>query len=85
MLDEYNYRFIGNNEIIQLTPTETMILSILIKNKGKVVSFNEMIEKLYGNYGCSLGNIRLHMKHLRDKLKYEFDIKTIRNVGYIIV
>lgn len=85
MLDEYNYRFIGNNEIIHLTQTETMILSILMHNKGKVVSYNEMIEKLYGNHGCSLANIRLRMKNLKNKLKYEFDIKTIRNVGYIIV
>lgn len=84
MLDEYNYRFIGNNEIIQLSTKETWILELLISNKGRIVSHDEISDWIYGADGSTDENIRVLIWRLAQKLKKYFVIKTKRCKGYII-
>lgn len=47
MHDEDNYIFIGANRVIDLTVKENKILSLLIKNKGKVVTHDQLCKLIY--------------------------------------
>lgn len=73
-----------NNEKINLTSTEFKILLILIKNMSKVLSRDEILDKLWGIDKVVIDRtIDVHIKNLRDKLKdYKYHIKNIRGVGY---
>lgn len=75
---------------VALTPTEFSILQILLENKGKVISGEELFHKLWKDEYCSKSNntITVHIRHLREKLKDSLNkpkyIKTIWGVGYKI-
>ena len=75
---------------IILTPTEFSILRILLENKGKVVSAEELFQQIWQDEYYSKANKTLtaHIRHLRKKLNDTLDkpkyIKTIWGVGYKI-
>lgn len=74
---------------IALTPIEFKILWLLCENAGKVVSSEELFEKVWGEkYLDSNNTVMVHIRRLREKLcepprKPKF-IKTIWGVGYKI-
>lgn len=73
-----------------LTPTEFTILRILLEQKGKVVSGEELFHGVWKDeyYSKSNNSISVHIRHLREKLGDSADkpkyIKTIWGVGYKI-
>jgi len=79
-----------NEEKLILTPTEFSILYILLKNKGNVVSAEELFHKIWKDeyYDKANNTITVHIRHLREKLKDTVEkpnyIKTIWGVGYKI-
>lgn len=79
-----------NDKALTLTPTEFLILQILLEQKGKVVSAEELFYKIWKDeYYCKANNtITVHIRHLREKLGDTIDkpryIKTIWGVGYKI-
>ncbi len=79
-----------NGKPIVLTPTEFSILRILLENKGRVVSAEEMFHRIWQDeyYSKSNNTIPVHVRHLREKLKDTLNkpkyIKTIWGVGYKI-
>lgn len=79
--------FSENNEIL-LTQREFELLTYLVKNKGKVCSRTDIIEKVWNIYfDYDTGVIDVFMNSLRKKLNIDKDndcIKTIRGVGYIV-
>ena len=78
-----------NGKAVQLTPLEFKILWLLCKNSGRVVSSEELFEKVWGEkYLDSSNTVMVHIRRLREKLgeptrnpKY---IKTVWGVGYKI-
>lgn len=86
MHDEKNYRYIARDAVIELTPIENKILAILIKNKGKITTYNELCREIYGYdadkyfYFC----LSSAVSRLRWKLNDEIKIKTVRKIGYRI-
>lgn len=76
----------GGNAI-QLTPKEFNLLEYLIKNRGKVVSKNEIAEELWDQVpGQSLNVIEVYINFLRKKIDKDFDQKLIQTksgMGYI--
>ncbi len=74
-----------DNKKIDLTKTEFMLLKLLISNKNKVLSREQLLDSLWGNEKIVIDRtIDVHIKKLRDKLgKYGDYIKTVRGVGYI--
>jgi two-component system alkaline phosphatase synthesis response regulator PhoP len=71
------------NKIIPLTPIEFEILKILIQNKGKVVSREELLEKVWG-YEKEVPTTRTvdnHVFEIRHKLNIK-NIETVYGVGY---
>ena len=74
---------------IQLTTKEYEILLLLVTHKGYVLTYNQIYEKVWGNYssGSENNTIGFHICNLREKL-YEatpnapFTIQSVREVGY---
>ena len=79
------------NEVpLSLTPTEFSILWILCRNKGNVVSSEELFHSIWGDEYFNKNNntITVHIRHLREKMGDSFEdpkyIKTVWGCGYKI-
>ena len=72
---------------ISLTQREYELLLYLVKNKGRVCTRTEIIEKVWNiHFDYDTGVIDVFMNSIRKKLNINKDneiIKTIRGVGYI--
>lgn len=75
---------------LDLTPTEFEILRILCRNKGRVVSAEELFHEIWQDeyYQKSNNTITVHIRHLREKLGDTAErpryIHTVWGVGYKI-
>jgi len=68
---------------IELTSIEFELLKALAENHGRVLSREQLLEKVWG--GDYFGEIRVvdvHLGHVRQKLDNEELITTVRGVGY---
>ena len=76
-----------SNEI-NLTNKEYELLMILLDNKDKVVTREELLEKIWGyGYEPETNVIDVYIRYLRSKLNNENKeqyIQTVRSVGYIM-
>lgn len=72
---------------ITLTNKEYELLTILIENKDKVVTREELLEKIWGyGYEPETNVTDVYIRYLRSKLNNENKeeyIQTVRSVGYI--
>lgn len=85
MHDEDNYIYVGVNKKIYLTVKENKILSMLIRNKGNVVTYEQLCRLIYNDMDYYFKEcIRNKVFYLRKKLKGELEILTIRGIGYKI-
>ena len=77
----------NGNEII-LTNKEYELLMILVDNKDKVVTREELLEKIWGyGYEPETNVTDVYVRYLRTKLNNENKeeyIQTVRSVGYIM-
>lgn len=79
-----------NEKQLDLTPTEFSILYILCRQKGEVVSAEELFHEIWGDeyYSKSNNTITVHIRHLREKMGDSFEnpkyIKTVWGCGYKI-
>ncbi len=78
---------INNNEV-NLTATEFKLLELLAKNKGKVITKEVFLEKIWDNNGnfvdentLSVNIRRLRKKIEKDPKKPKY-IKTVFGIGY---
>ncbi|HHS93268.1 MAG TPA: response regulator transcription factor [Campylobacterales bacterium] len=69
-------------EVINLSKTETKLLELLIKNRGSVVTYEMFWETVWGEW-IDPTNIRVQVGSLRKKLVNDF-IQNVRGVGYSI-
>ena len=74
---------------INLTNKEYELLMILLDNKDKVVTREELLEKIWGyGYEPETNVIDVYIRYLRSKLNNENKeqyIQTVRSVGYIMI
>ena len=57
-------------EPVRLTPTEWLLLEVLVRNSGKLVSQRQLLQEVWGPaYGDESNYLRVHMAHLRRKLE----------------
>jgi two-component system, OmpR family, KDP operon response regulator KdpE len=57
------------DEPVQLTPTELRMLEVLLTNRGKLVTREQLLEAVWGSRAPSdRGRVRVFMVHLRRKL-----------------
>lgn len=79
-----------DNSDIMLTSMEYKLLLTLVENKGRVLSRNVLLEKLWDIDGDFVedNTLTVYIKRLRDKIEEEPNkpliIKTVRGIGYII-
>ncbi len=83
--DKYEVR--KNGEKIVLTLKEFELLKMLIENKGKVLTRDFLLDKIWGyDYAGETRTVDVHIRHVRQKLNDEEGngqmIETIRGVGY---
>lgn len=88
-VNKQNHKCFLYNEEIDLTPIEFSILWYLCKNRGRVVSSEELFSKVWGEKYLDCNNtVMVHIKRLREKLhekpKNPKFIKTVWGVGYEI-
>lgn len=86
-IDQRRHQVIVNDEQIELTFKEYELLSFLAKNRGRVYSRDELLDKVWGiDYVGETRTVDVHIRHLRQKLgQDEADsdyIETIRGRGY---
>lgn len=71
-------------EEIPLSAAEYELLLCLMKNKGRTVTRERILEQIWdvnGNY-VNDNTLTVTMKRLRDKLHQPKCLKTVRSVGY---
>lgn len=70
------------DEVIKLSLKESLLLEILMRNYGLVVSKERILEKVWGYYAdIETANVDLYIHYLRKKLNTSY-IKTVRGVGF---
>lgn len=80
--------FIDDLEV-RLTPTEFKILSLLMRNKGRVFSINDIYERVWDEPGYNAENtVAVHIRKIREKIeinpKEPRYLKVVWGVGYKI-
>ncbi|MBU5306730.1 response regulator transcription factor [Clostridioides mangenotii] len=88
-LDLNKHQVTKGAEKIELTLKEFELLKLLIQNRGKVLSRNYLLDKIWGyEYYGETRTVDVHIRYLRKKIedenKSERYIETIRGVGYKI-
>ena len=68
---------------IELTAVEFDLLKALAENRGRVLSREQLLEKVWGGeYFGEMRVVDVHLGHIRQKLGREDLITTVRGVGY---
>ena len=88
-VDKDNHKCFLYNKEINLTPTEFSILWYLCENRGKVVSSEELFEKVWKEKYLNNNNtVMVHIRRIREKLNDDTRnpkfVKTVWGVGYKI-
>jgi two-component system, OmpR family, alkaline phosphatase synthesis response regulator PhoP len=82
-IDKNARRVTLNDNLIELTAIEFDLLYVLAQNRGRVLSREQLLEKVWG--GEYFGEVRVvdvHLGHVRQKLGRDDLIVTVRGVGY---
>ena len=72
-----------DDQPVELTAIEFDLLKTLAENRGRVLTREQLLEKVWG--GTYFGELRVvdvHLGHVRQKLGGEYFIVTVRGVGY---
>ena len=82
-------KVIIDGEEVKLTPIEYNILLLLVKNKGKVYSINQIYENIWNEEAIGADNtVAVHIRHIREKIeinpKEPRYLKVVWGVGYKI-
>ncbi len=73
----------GQKEIV-LSQSEYHLLLLLMENKGKTITRNQLLEQIWDNHGHFVNNntLTVTVKRLREKLCNPTCLKTVRSFGY---
>jgi len=79
--DSVSSLFYFENRVIDMTKKELLFLSLLVKNRDKIVTYEEIEEEVWGYESMSLKSLRTTIGFLRKKLPFNA-ISNISNMGY---
>lgn len=86
-IDFAHNRIISSGKSIGLTPTESVLLHVLLRNAGRVVENRMLIARVWPSETVFEDTLRVHMHRLRRKLESDSHhphyIRTERGVGYM--
>lgn len=85
--DFEKHLIMSNGKKIELTLKEYELLEILVKNKGKILTREMLLDKIWGyEYIGETRTVDVHIRYLRKKVEEDDKnpkfIETIRGVGY---
>jgi two-component system, OmpR family, alkaline phosphatase synthesis response regulator PhoP len=85
LVESYEAYFMGN--LLELTPKEFELLVYLAKNKGRVLTRDQLLSSVWKyDFAGDSRIVDVHISHLRDKIEQNTKkptyIKTIRGLGY---
>ena len=86
-LDEASHTVTFAGELVDLSPTEFMLLQVLVENKNRALSKSLLLDEVWGITFESESTVAdTYISYLRKKLHRDgFEgIKTIRGVGFVI-
>jgi len=73
--------FYFDNKVISMTKKELLFLSLLLKNKNRIVTYEEIEEEVWGCECMSIKSLRTTIGTLRKKIPFNA-IHNISNMGY---
>jgi DNA-binding response OmpR family regulator len=86
-IDFAHNRIVIGGKSIGLTPTESILLHVLLRNAGRVVENRMLIARVWPSEDVYEDTLRVHMHRLRRKLESDSHhphyIRTERGVGYM--
>jgi DNA-binding response OmpR family regulator len=86
-IDFAHNRIILEGKAATLTPTESILLHVLLRNAGRVVENRMLIARVWPSEEVYEDTLRVHMHRLRRKLENDSHhphyIRTERGVGYM--
>ena len=69
-VDVKNRLVMRGKQLVHITPTEFRLLSVLVKNAGRVVTNPQLLREVWGLSNLDNGHyLRIYMGHLRQKLE----------------
>lgn len=84
-INHEEHKVVMKGQSVKLTLKEYKLLEYLVENRGKVLSRNDLLDRIWGyDYYGETRTVDVHIRHLRKKImddKAEM-IETIRGVGY---
>lgn len=87
-MDLVRHRAIRAGTPLDLTPKEFLLLSLLLRRSGEVLSRTLIAEQVWDiNFDSDSNVVEVHMRRLRLKVDDPFDQKliyTVRGVGYVL-
>ena len=87
-IDLVRHRATRAEKLLDLTPKEFALLSLLLRRAGDVVSRTMIAEQVWDiNFESDSNVVDVHMRRLRLKADDPFDLKlihTVRGVGYVL-
>ena len=87
VVDVEKYKATLRGKEIELTKKEFDLLTILLQNKNKVCTRENLLERVWGySYDGTTNAVDVYIRHLRVKIEDEdmSVIHTVRGVGYVI-
>ena len=86
-IEQGSGRVFRGGVLVKLKPLEQKLLMYLLENRGRRITRDELLEKVWGDTFVGEGTLSVHIRHLREKLeddpKNPRYIKTMWGSGYI--
>jgi len=87
-VDIEKHRVLIKDKEVKLTPVEFRLLAYLVSNSGKVLSFEQILENVWGSeYQGNDDYVHVYISHIRNKIEQDTKspryILTVHGVGYI--
>lgn len=74
--------------VVKLTTKETQLLELFLRNKGQVITREQILDRVWGlDCEVDMNNIEIYIYYLRKKLEplpAQIRIETIRGIGYCL-
>lgn len=87
-MDMSKHQVVKANETIDLTKKEYDLLEYLLRNKGIVLTRDQILENVWGyDYAGDTNVVDVYIRYLRSKVDGTHDVKliqTVRGVGYVL-
>lgn len=84
IINSREYTVTNAGKLVELTFKEFMLLKCLVENRGRVMTRDFLLDKIWGyEYYGESRTVDVHIRHLRSKLGEDL-ITTVRGIGYKI-